>query len=139
MTTEVMTTKVNVTTYVVYIYSDNFLFRELAKPINLRNPQKEAKDAPYHALGFRYYYIASCIVDIDGENVETVSRPFSHSKTYYIDAEILTDELVEKTFEGSSQLMMMIIRGLSGSNQYVRCRTGDMEIFNDGTELVSTS
>src|ERR1700712_3922365 len=55
-----------------------------------RDPGGQVENLGDHVIAFYYYDIIVVTVMIDGEWVVTKSEPRNHSKTYYINARVIT-------------------------------------------------
>lgn len=134
----VMTTEATTTTYVAYQHPGSFFSEESVKPVDARNPQQQANDAPDTAFAFFYFDIVTTVVNVEGERIETSSGRRNITKTYYIDAELLTSDQVA-ALPGDHSILLSNMRG-NGWDPIVRCRTGNFQPFEeDKHELLTTS
>lgn len=133
-----MTTEATTTTYVTYKHPGSFMSEESVEPVDVRNPQQQANDAPSSAFAFFYFDVATAIVDVEGERIETSSGRRNISSTYYINAELMSSDKVA-ALPGDHSILLSNMRG-NGWDPVVRCRTGNFQPFEaDKHELVTTS
>lgn len=130
-----MTEQATTTTYVAYQIPGVLYSEETVEKVDVRNPQQAAKSAPNNAFAFFYYDVVKTVVDVEGKRIGTASSRLNISKTYYIDAELLTDDQVA-ALAGDNDILLGNIRG----GGIVRCRGGNFRPFEaDKHELVTTS
>jgi hypothetical protein len=133
-----MTTEATKTTYVAYLHPGSFLLEESVKPVDARNPQQQANDAPESAFAFFYFDIVSATVSVQGEPIGTSSDRLNISKTYYIDAKLLTSDEVA-ALPGDHNILLSNMR-CNGWDPIVLCRTGNFQPFAENDhELLTTS
>jgi len=132
-----MTNQATTTTYVAYQHPGSFFSEETVKPVNARNPQQQADDAPDSAFAFFYFDIVTTVVDVECERIETTSGRRNISKTYYIDAELLTSNEVA-ALPGDHSILLSNMRG-NGWDPIVRCRTGNVQPFEADKHVLVTT
>jgi hypothetical protein len=133
-----MSNEATTTTYVAYQHPGILFTEESVQPVDARNPQQQANDAPDGAFAFFYFDIVTTVVNVEGERIETSSSRRNITKTYYIDAELLTSDQVA-ALPGDYSILLSNI-WYNGWDPIVRCRTGNFQPFEeDKYELVTTS
>ena len=107
-----MNSEATTTTYVAYMHPGTFFSEESIKPVDERNPQQQASDAPDSAFAFFYFDVVTTIVIVGGERIETSS--------------------------GRHNILLSNMRD-NGWDPIVRCRTGNFQPFETGKhELIKT-
>lgn len=125
------------TTYVAFQHPGAFFSEESVTKVTTRNPERDAVKASDSVFAFFYFDIVTTVVDVAGERIETASGRRNISKTYYIDAELLTSVQVA-ALPGDNHILLSNMRG-NGWDPIVRCRTGNFQPFEaDKHELVTT-
>lgn len=133
-----MITEATTTTYVVYKHPGSLFCEESVKPVDVRNPQQQANDAPDGAFAFFYFDEVTIIVDVEGERIETSSGRRNITGIYYINAELMTSDDVA-ALPGDRSTLLRNMR-CNGWDPIVRCRTGNFQPFKVGKdELVTVS
>ena len=133
-----MTPEATTTTNIAYQYPGSFFSEESVNPVEARNPQQHANDAPDTAFAFFYFDVVTTIVDVEGERIETSSGRRNISTTYYIDGELLTSAQVA-ALPGDHSILLSNMRS-NGWDPIMRCRTGNFQPFEAGKhELLVTS
>jgi hypothetical protein len=122
-----MAPEVSTITYIAYQYPGSFYPEESAEPIDMRDPQKHANEAPESAFAFFYFEVVVCIVTIDGERIKTRSDHRNTSKTYYFDAELL-DRNAVSALPGDNTTLLNNMR-CNDWDTLVRSRAGNFQPF----------
>jgi hypothetical protein len=125
------------TTYVAFQHPGALFSEESVVKVMTRNPERDAVKAEGSVFAFFYFDIVTTVVDVAGERIETASGRRNISKTYYIDAELLTSDQVA-ALPGDNRILLRNMR-YNGWDSIVRCRTGNFQPFEqDRQEMVST-
>lgn len=131
-----MAPRVSTITYIVYQYPGSLCSEESTKPIDTRDPQKHANEAPESAFAFFYYDVVVCIVTIDGEHIETRSDHRNTSKTYYFNAKLL-DRNAVSALPGDNTILLNNMRS-NNWHTLVHCQAGNFQPFEpDKHELLT--
>lgn len=129
--------EVTTTTYVAFQHPGSFFPEESFVKVASRDTNRDAVEAPKNAFAFFYFDIATTVMNVAGERIETASGRRNISKTYYIDAELLTSDQVA-ALPGDNRILLSNMRA-NRWDPIARCRTGNFQPFEkDKHELVTT-
>ena len=101
----------------------HFLDSRVDVEFDERDPQTVANSAPGKARGFTLYDIVKAVVIVDEETVTLTSSPRNWSKTYYIDATLLSKDEVTEQYGKNSVIDDMVRR--SHNDGAIFCRHGN--------------